>query len=313
MDVALQVFRGVEVDDVTDPVDVDPTGRDIRRDQNALTTTGERCERLLARRLRLVTMNGEGTHTATVKVTDQAVGTMPGTHEHQCQVALALQLGEQGLNLVATLGTEEAVLHVANILRLDVHFVSGSVIGVASGKLADGPIQRRREEERLVGAEALHDGVDLRLEAHVEHPVSLIQDECLHGVNANFALTEEVLKAAWGRDQDVGATCGSNLAALRDATVDGLNRDSFRGSDHPKLCCDLPRKLACRDEDQTGGTAHRGTAALNHRDTEGEGLARTRWGLRQDVASGHDIGDDRRLNRERGGDSRRREGIANAS
>ena len=90
------------------------------------------------------------------------------------------------------------------------------------GELADRPVERRREEERLVARrEALHDRVDLRLEAHVEHAVGLVEDEDLDRVHTELALLDQVLQAAGGGDQDVGAAGRCDLRALVDAAVDG--------------------------------------------------------------------------------------------
>ena len=50
-----------------------------------------------------------------------------------------------------------------------------------------------------------HDAVDRGLEAHVEHAVGLVEDEDAHAVEGQVAALEEVLEAAGGGDDDVGA------------------------------------------------------------------------------------------------------------
>ena len=54
------------------------------------------------------------------------------------------------------------------------------IVRVRPGELADGAVERGREEHRLaIVGDAAQDPVDLRLEAHVEHPVGLVEDEDL--------------------------------------------------------------------------------------------------------------------------------------
>ena len=73
---------------------------------------------------------------------------------------------------------------------------------VRARQLADLAVERGREEHRLpVAREPPHDAVDLRLEAHVEHPVGLVEDEDLDGVEREQAAVEQVLQATGRRDE----------------------------------------------------------------------------------------------------------------
>src|SRR5919108_629836 len=66
-------------------------------------------------------------------------------------------------------------------------------------------LQRRREEERLpLPRDQADDPIDGALEAHVEHPVGLVEDEHADPVELEVAPLEEVLEAAGGGDDDVG-------------------------------------------------------------------------------------------------------------
>ena len=75
-------------------------------------------------------------------------------------------------------------------------------VRVAARQLADLAVERRREEHRLalVGQHA-DDPVDLRLEAHVEHPVGLVEDEHLDRVDRDQPAVDEILQAAGRRDE----------------------------------------------------------------------------------------------------------------
>ena len=103
----------------------------------------------------------------------------------------------------------------AKIVRLR---VDGEVLGDAAGFA----VERRGEEQRLaVVRRHLHDAVDRRLEAHVEHAVGLVEDEDLDVLEREGAALDEVFQAARGRDDDVRAGGLAGLLLEADAAVDG--------------------------------------------------------------------------------------------
>ena len=75
---------------------------------------------------------------------------------------------------------------------------------VLAGELADLAVERRREEHRLpVPRQAAHELVDLRLEAHVEHAVGLVEHECAHLREVHEPAVGQILEPAGRRDEDV--------------------------------------------------------------------------------------------------------------
>ena len=89
--------------------------------------------------------------------------------------------------------------------------------GVAGVRLCLAPgltLEGGGEEERLAILRHLgHDAVDGRLEAHVEHPVRLVEHEHLHVLERDVAALEEVLQATGGGHHDVrpGGELGLSL------------------------------------------------------------------------------------------------------
>ena len=68
-------------------------------------------------------------------------------------------------------------------------------IRVRTGHLADGAVESRGEEHRLAPArQPADDPVDLRLEAHVEHPVCLVEDEDADGIELDESPLDEQLE-----------------------------------------------------------------------------------------------------------------------
>ena len=68
------------------------------------------------------------------------------------------------------------------------------------------------------------DPLDLRAEAHVEHPVGLVEDEHLHGVDGHEPALHQVVETARRGDEDVRAHAALGLRADRGAAVGDATR-----------------------------------------------------------------------------------------
>ncbi len=105
---------------------------------------------------------------------------------------------------------------------------------------------RRQEREDLA---------DVADEAHVEHPVGLVEDEDLDPRQVDRPLADVVEQPAGRGDDDLGT--GAQRADLRieaDAAVDGRRADGVLGAVGPDALLDLERELAGRGEDQARGS-----------------------------------------------------------
>ena len=80
---------------------------------------------------------------------------------------------------VSAVTGHELVLDLAGLLLFGkCRLEAGGAVGVVPRELADRAVERGREEHRLaIARQPADDAVDLRLEAHVEHPVGLVEDE----------------------------------------------------------------------------------------------------------------------------------------
>ena len=161
-------------------------------------------------------------------------------------------------------------------------------------------LERCREEERLTVARHLgHDAVDGRAEAHVEHPVGLVEREHPHTVEPDRAARDQVLEPAGRGDDDVRLAGELDLALEAHAAVYGRDRESPRGCDVADLLDDLAGELARRREHQCRGARVGGFYEVDERDAQGERLARPCRGLHEHVVTGQHVGDNRRLNGKR--------------
>ena len=150
--------------------------------------------------------------------------------------------------------------------------------------------------------------LDLGHEAHVGHPVGLVEHQRLELVDGQLAPVTEVDEAARGGDNEVHAFAElGHLPVDVSTAVDGDGVEpkflGQRGQHLVHLHGELPR----REQDQrqrlgrTGGLGGalripRRLGPLQERHPEGERLARPRLGLATDVAAGQSVGDGQGLN-----------------
>ena len=122
--------------------------------------------------------------------------------------------------------------------------VRDRVVGVAARDAAGLAVERGREEQRLaVGRARLDDAVDGGLEAHVEHPVGLVEDEHHDRVQREGAAGEQILEPAGGGDDDVRAGGVLGLGDEADAAVDGGHAQGPGVGDSPDLIGDLRARV----------------------------------------------------------------------
>ena len=138
------------------------------------------------------------------------------------------------------------------------------------------------------------DLLDVRQEAHVEHPVGLVEDEDLDLAEVGDPLADEVEQPARRRDEDLDpAAEGLDLGIHRDAAVDDGRAERDGAAVGPDALVDLHRELARRDEDQdadrVAGRRERGVGVVpepvEDRQRERRGLAGAGLGGGEDVAA----------------------------
>ena len=182
-----------------------------------------------------------------------------------------------------------------------------------AGSFSRSPASRRISSEKVAENSRFwrrvrqdrEDLADVADEAHVEHPVGLVEDEDLDPRQVDRPLAEVVEQPAGRRDDDLGA--GAQRADLRveaDAAVDRGRADGVLRAVGPDALLDLERELAGRREDERADDARaalraRRVQTLEHRQDEGGRLAGPRLGAREHVASGEDERDGLCLDRGR--------------
>ncbi len=241
------------------PVHVDPSGGDIGRHQHAHPARAERRQRALTLTLAPATVDRLGRHPAVGELLRQPVGAVLGAHEDDGRPTLAGQLGTHG-RPVGQGHRLEPVRHLGEVILGSRHLVTGRIALVATDEDVHGPVERRREQERLaVGRRRVENPAHGWQEPHVGHPVCLVHDDELHVGEIDSPLSHQVLEPAGTGDGDVDATGqGAALASEADATEEGVDAQLARGQQWTEGVGDLGGELPGRRKDQPPGLAGSG-------------------------------------------------------
>ena len=216
----------------------------------------------------------------------------PGEDEHLVPVALDDQVGEQLLLAVAVDRVDELAdaLGGGAVARdLDRDRVAQD----RARKALDLVRERGREQQRLLARrQEVEDPLDVGHEAHVEHPVRLVEDEDLDLAEVGGSLADEVEQAPGRGDEDLDPRAQLlDLGVQRDAAV----HDRRSQRDVPAVGLhalgDLDGELARRRQDQAAdrmaGRRERGVRLGPEPVEDGEGEGRRLAGT--GLCSGEDV------------------------
>jgi len=176
--------------------------------------------------------------------------------------ALTAQETQQQRELLVPADVEERLLDALGRLLLRHDRDLSRIVHELPGELEHPERECRGEEIRLplfMRRQAAEDEPEVGDEAHVEHPVGLVDDEDLDAPGRPDALLEVVDETAGRADQKIAAR-GQGLALLRvvDAAVDGQGPERREPPEEPRVGVDLHDQLARgRDDEHAGRTRAR--------------------------------------------------------
>src|SRR5438094_1980870 len=207
MDVVLRVPRELEVHDMREVLDVEAARRDVRGDEDADLAGLELLQGAGPLRLGPIAVDRDRVEALAIEPRREArrPDLRPREDQDLAEIVLADQMRQQLFLPIPIDGVDD----LAD--RLDRGVPRGDL---DLGRIAeDGPRQppdlvreRRREHQVLPSRrQELDDPLDVRQEAHVEHPVGLVQDEDLDLAEVRHPLADEVEQAARRRYEDLHA------------------------------------------------------------------------------------------------------------
>ncbi len=261
VDVVLGDHRQLEVDDVRECLDVEPARGDLGGDQHGEPAGLEVGQRAHALRLALVAVDRGRADAVMAELEGEAVGAVLGPGEDQGLVdPPGRDQVAQQLALALAVDHVDDVRHELGrrVARRDLD--RRRMVEQAVREPPDLVREGRREEQVLATCrQDREDLADVADEAHVEHPVGLVEHEDLDPRQVDRPLPDVVEQPARGGDHDLRP--GAQRADLRvepDAAVDRRRTDGVLGTVRPDALLDLERELAGRGEDQRPDDARAG-------------------------------------------------------
>ncbi len=152
-------------------------------------------------------MDGCDPHAVARELVREPIGPVLGSHEDERRghVAVRDQMAQR-LALARVLDAQDDMLDQGGRRVRRGHLDRGRVAQQLLGEPSDGLGEGRREEEALsLGRQQADDRADVVDEAHVEHPIGLVEDEELDGAEVDRSPPHEVKEPTRGGDDDLGA------------------------------------------------------------------------------------------------------------
>ena len=294
VNISLSVQRHLEVDDVRDVGNVDTARCNIGCNENADVSGREIAERALAGSLRFVAVHGGRANAGHGETIGDAVGAALGPAEHDHALAGFISKDRVQTALLFRRPDHHHLLRDA----IDDHRLRRQVDanGIGQqfiGELADFRRHRGRQQSRAaLMRQQADDLADIADEAHVEHPVGFVDDECHRGAQIGVTAVDVIQQTARRGDEHVHAALQSiNLRAFGHAT----EHDGAADVHEARKCCDfsvdLDGEFACWRQDQRAdhawlqnhfGFGHR----VEDRQHEGSRFARAGFGKSHQIAVG---------------------------
>ena len=247
-------MRQIVVDDGRQLGNVQATGRHVGGHQHLDLAGLEAVQRLQALLLGLVAVDGLGQEAFLLQMPCQTTRTDLGigkdddlldatlADERPHRVTLEVFGGHVVDRLLDVLGQRVGPCHLDE-LRL---------VQEALGQLADLVREGGREHEVLTArAEQIDDALDVGQEAHVQHPVRLVQHQQLHLRQVHRLLLDVIQQPPGGSDEDLDA--GAQCIGLRlhvDATEDGSRTQRRELDIGLDVVVDLVRQLSRGRDDE---------------------------------------------------------------
>ena len=302
VDVVLNLVGHVVVEHHVHVVDVQAPGGHVGGHQHPHLALPEGLEGLFPDALLDVAVDGLGGDAPHLEQAGEPVGHVLGVAEGDGPLVAAVgEKSHHGLQLVPpALQVNAVLLDVRLVLLVGPHHNLHRVTLVHPGDVhhltGDGGGE---EAQVLPGLDLVQNPGHVVDEAHIQHPVGLVQHHGLHLVQLHRAPLHVVHKAAGGGHHNLGMLFqGGNLLLNGGAAVEAHRAHTLlKLTQVPQLVLNLEGQL-------TGGGQHQGlhrvtlrVDVLHHGDAEGKGLARAGGSLGDDVLPLHKVGDGARLDR----------------
>mmetsp|Transcript_61841 Transcript_61841/g.161977 ORF Transcript_61841/g.161977 Transcript_61841/m.161977 type:complete len:599 (+) Transcript_61841:267-2063(+) len=285
VDVVLNRLRHVVVHNIHHFFDVKPSLRHVRRDQHGAAPGLEVGQRAVAGPLVLVAMDGSCGNLVVLQLPGQCIGAALGLGEDQHLLVAAGDAADPGYEALPLLVLAHDLDLLGDVgIRGQLLGADGQLDGILPAEVSRHALDFFRpscgEHDGLPVRPDLGDDLaDLRLEAHVQHAVCLVQAEVRHALEIRDACLQEIQQPPRRGDDDLDAAAEvRGLAVAADAAEAGRAADARSAGELHHFGLDLHDQLASGCHDQrhraVAGAEWRLRAEVHQRRKEvGQGLA----------------------------------------
>lgn len=268
-------------DDVGDVGDIQASSSDSRGDEDGRSTGSEGEQSRLSLSLRSVTVNRSGVVSLLTQEVAERVGHSLGLDKDEAETTRLLG-GEEVEKERLLVVVVDVLDSLGDVLRGGTDSTDGKedvVLEEGSGEHLDLLGEGSGEHEGLAELDTWHvftldDSPDLGLETHIQHSVSLVEDEVLDVGETDLASLDKVDESTRsGREEVTTSVESSDLLSNVGTTVDDGGSDPRSVGELPSLLVDLRDKLSGWGEDEGSGVGlSSSVASLGGRGDWAEGV-----------------------------------------
>jgi len=241
------------VDDVGDVLNVDAASGDVGGHEDSILPALEAGQGGGALRLRAVAMNHGGVDALAVQALGDAFGAALGAREDKAAAAFVVEQVVEHVRFAVFGNFESLKTNIFGRLGSGAEREADGILGVVAYELRHGAFHGGGEAESLALAwQNTNNTADSREEAHVEHAVGFIEDECLDAAQRDEPAIEIIFEAAGSGDDEARTLAdGVELPAFRQTTDDESRRLRLLCAQGVILRDDLHREFPGRHKNQS--------------------------------------------------------------
>ena len=287
MDIVLIFFRHVKIDDAVHIVHVNASGGHVGGNQNRQLAGTVTLHRFLPLLLADISVEAFAVQARPLKIIAEPLAHMLGIAKyHDPLVALAADKPQGHLRLLQGRTGQAVLVDIRPVLLLGLHSDLYLVALIHPGNGHDFLGNGGREEAQVLPVFHLfNDPGHIFEEAHIQHPVRLIQNNSEDFIQADGLPVIVVHEPPRGGHHDLRFLFQClDLAADARAAVEHRHPDILIvGQQSPELIADLNGQFPGRRQDQALDILAVGINVLDHRNAEGKGLTGTGGCLGNDI------------------------------
>ena len=244
------------IDDVSNVLDVDTASGDVGGDEDAILPALKTGEGGGSLRLRAVAMNHGCVDALAVEALGDAFSAALRARENKAAAAFVVEQVVEHIGFAVFRDFESLETNILRGFGSGAKREANGIFCVVANELRHGAFHRRGEAESLaLPGQHANDAADGREEAHVQHAIGFIKDECLDAAQRDEPAVEIIFEAAGsGNDKARALANGIELPAFGKPANDETRRLRLLCAQGVILRDDLHGEFPGRHKNESGNS-----------------------------------------------------------